>query len=60
MEKNKMSKYTNHSLALTDDEEKKLDLVKKSTGYGVKRIFMAMVEALLPHNTTHELTKEEE
>ncbi len=43
-----MSHYTHHSLALTDEEQNKLNEVKKSTGYGVKKIFMAMIEALLP------------
>ncbi len=53
-----MSKYTHHSLALTDEEQRKLDEVKKSSGFGVKKIFMAMVEALLPANTMHELPDE--
>lgn len=52
--KNNMSKYNHHSLALTEEEQIKLDAVKKSTGLGVKKIFMAMIEALLPKNTMHE------
>lgn len=43
-----MSKYVHHSLALTEKEQVKLDAVKKSTGFGVKKIFMAMVDALMP------------
>ena len=39
-----MSKYNHHSLALTDSEEEEF----KATGYGVKKIFMAMVRALKP------------
>lgn len=43
-----MPRYNAHSLQLSDAEEAKLNAVKKSTGFGVKKIFMAMVEALLP------------
>lgn len=49
-----MSNYVHHSLALTEEEEKKLEIVKKSSGFGVKKIFMAMVEAMLPTETRHE------
>lgn len=41
-----MSKYNTHPLALNDAEELKFQDVKKRTGFGVKKIFMAMVEAL--------------
>lgn len=37
-----MSNYHHHSLALTDKEEAEF----KKTGLGVKKIFMAMVNAL--------------
>lgn len=43
-----MQKYNRYSLALTNEEDDKLKAVKESSGFGVKKIFMAMVEALLP------------
>lgn len=41
-----MPKYTTHSLSLTQDEEAKYTRVKTATGFGVKKIFMAMIDTL--------------
>lgn len=41
-----MTRYNSHSLQLNDQEEADFNEVKKRTGYGIKKIFMAMVNAL--------------
>jgi len=41
-----MRKYNTHSLALTDKEEEQFKRVYIKTGFGVKKIFMAMLNAL--------------
>lgn len=42
-----MSKYTHHSLALTDKEQAQFEQAKKLTGAGVKKLFMAMIDSIL-------------
>lgn len=51
-----MSKYTHHSLALNNDEQAQFEEVKRSTGFGVKKIFMAMIKALKPAEPTVQQT----
>lgn len=41
-----MPRYNGHSLQLTDAEERDFQEIHKRTGFGVKKIFMAMIEAL--------------
>lgn len=53
-----MTKYHQHPLALTDEEEKDFQEVKSRTGYGPKKIFMAMVAALKTPPTP--ITEEEQ
>lgn len=57
-------KYNRHSLALNDIEEAQFKAVHKSTGFGVKKIFMAMIKALSYENiqtpTENKIIVEEE
>lgn len=41
-----MPRYNSHSLQLTDAEEKDFQEIRTRTGFGVKKIFMAMIAAL--------------
>lgn len=45
-----MKRHT-YSLSLNEQEESQYQEVKKNTGYGVKKIFMATVKALAPVET---------
>lgn len=47
-----MQKYKYHSLALRDQEEKDFLEIKERTGFGVKKIFMAMIQALKPSSAS--------
>ena len=45
-----MRKYNYHSLALNDKEESEFKEVSNRTGFGVKKIFMAMLNTLSKDN----------
>lgn len=45
-----MKRHT-YSLSLNEQEESQYQDVKRTTGYGVKKIFMATVKALAPVET---------
>lgn len=49
-----MKKYHTHSLALNDQEQADFEEVKARTGFGAKKIFMAMIEALKQVQATPE------
>lgn len=41
-----MKKYNRYSLALNDEENDKFLKIHKENGYGIKKIFMAMINVL--------------
>ncbi len=41
-----VKKYIQHCLALNPEEEVQFQEIKKRTGFGVKKIFMAMIDML--------------
>lgn len=56
-----MKKYNRHSLALSDEEEADFQKVKEHTGFGITKIFKAMVNALkIDIPESHEALNEEE
>lgn len=42
----RLKSYTNHCIALNQEEEVRAQRVMKKTGHGLKKIFMAMIDAL--------------